>query len=597
MIYRYSILILAMSTAFLASCMLGTTEKKEVYCEPLEQGCQVTQWQGTAYDTSRVTTRNMDWYYRFRKVEEINSPNDEWSLSFIQGNEAVLTFTDAGVQRIMKARVIRPDRARVVKGIGIPIEGHVGGLSFADNKVLLSSSGIDNYIGNSGLYEATYNDNMLFDITRLEAPINYNEYTWEGHPTISSDGLVAFFVSDRDMRYKGTEIYLIWKMRNGIWSEPINCGNNINSHCDELTPFLTNDGKKLYFASAGHETVGGYDIFSADISPEFWEMVRHASVPQDVEKFFTNVENLKPPLNTEFDELFPSSPGDADSVLYYSSNQMQNEENAVLRQGGFDIFVRFKYGYKYTEEETKKPIIERDEIGDIAIVDEIVTPEFEEIPFILEGIIYSEESLHPIEGADIIVKELPQDTVYKQTKSDAKGKYSLELMKNHSYEVVAQSRDLFFESYNVRIEPDDTSSVVYKEFSLPEVMNLWINFPTDAWQDPYKYILDSNGVASNKIWSKELDNVAANIIYSSEKLEKIILVGHTDDVGQSKYNYGLGERRVNFIIAELVKRGIDENLLEGRSAGEDEPLIRRKKESLNNYRKRLRRVTLTKIFK
>jgi hypothetical protein len=595
MFLRPVIFIFAISLALLTSCVMGVTEKKEVYCPPIEQGCEPGQWQGTPYDTSRETTRNMTSFYRFKKVEEINSQNDEWALSFIEGSQAVLTFSDADVQKIMKARVIRPDRARIVKGIGLPIEGHVGGLTFSDSKVIFSSSGVDEYIGNSGLYEATYNDNILFDIERMSAPINLNEYTWESQPAFAANGNVIFFASDRDMKYKGIEIYMIWKMRNGIWSKPINCGNNINSHCDELTPFVSQDGKKLYFASAGHETVGGYDIFSADIDPELWNAVRQASVPENIENYFTNVENLRPPLNTVYDELFPSSPTNPDSILYYSSNQLDNEDNTVLRQGGYDIFVRYKVGIAIEEKETL-PETEPDVIPDVEVVDIVTEPEFDE-PFDLTGIIYSEETLNPIEGADIIVKRLPQDSVYKQTKSDREGKYLIELYKNNDYEIVAQSKEQFFESYNLRVEPDDTSSVVYKEFSLPEVMNLWINFPTDKWADPYTYILDSNGVATNKLWHKELDNLAENIKYSSATLEKIVLVGHTDDVGHRDYNVSLGQRRVDFVISELIKRGVDEDLLEGRSAGEDEPVVRRDRETLTNYRKRLRRVTLTKIFK
>jgi outer membrane protein OmpA-like peptidoglycan-associated protein len=82
-----------------------------------------------------------------------------------------------------------------------------------------------------------------------------------------------------------------------------------------------------------------------------------------------------------------------------------------------------------------------------------------------------------------------------------------------------------------------------------------------------------------------------------EQIDKIVLVGHTDDVGSDEYNYNLGNRRVDFVIDELVKLGVPRNLLYGRSAGEKEPLSKYSNEELSQYRKRLRRVTMEKFFK
>ncbi len=38
-------------------------------------------------------------------------------------------------------------------------------------------------------------------------------------------------------------------------------------------------------------------------------------------------------------------------------------------------------------------------------------------------------------------------------------------------------------------------------------------------------------------------------------------MGHTDDIGSVEYNNKLGERRVNFVINELVQRGIPRQIL------------------------------------
>jgi len=141
---------------------------------------------------------------------------------------------------------------------------------------------------------------------------------------------------------RGVDIWFVIKLDDGSWSEPINCGDSINSGCDEITPFLTQDGKTLLFSSCGHETVGGYDIFSSKIAPEFWDLVKSKDLSKlnDAGKYFSKAKNLRPPLNTPGDEIFPTSPGDPDELLYYASNQSAEVNSIVLLRGGFDIFVR-----------------------------------------------------------------------------------------------------------------------------------------------------------------------------------------------------------------------------------------------------------------
>jgi outer membrane protein OmpA-like peptidoglycan-associated protein len=54
-------------------------------------------------------------------------------------------------------------------------------------------------------------------------------------------------------------------------------------------------------------------------------------------------------------------------------------------------------------------------------------------------------------------------------------------------------------------------------------------------------------------------------------LPKLILVGHTDNVGSEKYNLGLSKRRVVSVKAFLVKQGIRANRLGATGKGETQP--------------------------
>ena len=58
-----------------------------------------------------------------------------------------------------------------------------------------------------------------------------------------------------------TDIYKIVKGKNGKWSKPINLGPTINTPGDEMTPFIHTDSQTLYFSSNGQDGIGGLDIF------------------------------------------------------------------------------------------------------------------------------------------------------------------------------------------------------------------------------------------------------------------------------------------------------------------------------------------------
>lgn len=57
------------------------------------------------------------------------------------------------------------------------------------------------------------------------------------------------------------DIYVCIKDEFGNWMAPINLGPTINTTGFEISPFLSRDGKTLFFASSGHEGYGDADIF------------------------------------------------------------------------------------------------------------------------------------------------------------------------------------------------------------------------------------------------------------------------------------------------------------------------------------------------
>jgi hypothetical protein len=97
--------------------------------------------------------------------------------------------------------------------------------------------------------------------------------------------------------------------------------DDINTPFDEISPIMSHDGKKLFFSSKGHKTIGGYDIFVSHLVNGKW----------------TKPKNLGYPLNTTDDDVFYFPIGDG-SAGYMSRVMPQSF-------GGTDIyFVQFEQG-------------------------------------------------------------------------------------------------------------------------------------------------------------------------------------------------------------------------------------------------------------
>ena len=143
-----------------------------------------------------------------------------------------------------------------------------------------------------------------------------NSSYWETHSAKSADGNTLYFVSDRPGGYGGRDIYRCVKLPNGQWSKALNLGPKVNTQYDDDAPFIHPDGKTLYFASKGHNSMGGFDIFNTQIdSRGDW------SVP----------ENIGYPINTVDDDVFYVTSADSRRA-YFSSD----------REGGYgrkDIYM------------------------------------------------------------------------------------------------------------------------------------------------------------------------------------------------------------------------------------------------------------------
>lgn len=159
----------------------------------------------------------------------------------------------------------------------------VSSLSYEGSMLFLSKE--DEF--NSDIYVSLYIDNRWTKSKALGS--NINTKYWESHASISKDGKTLYFTSNRKGSIGDMDIYVSHLSEAGNWGGAKNLGTEINSKLNEDTPFITEDGKSLYFSSQGFTSMGGYDVFKSELNTD-----NEWSIPQ----------NLGYPLNTTDDDLF-----------------------------------------------------------------------------------------------------------------------------------------------------------------------------------------------------------------------------------------------------------------------------------------------------
>ncbi|MFY7732356.1 MAG: OmpA family protein [Bacteroidia bacterium] len=136
-------------------------------------------------------------------------------------------------------------------------------------------------------------------------PFAYNSIGYSvGHPCFNAAANTMYFISDMPGGFGGSDIYKTTKDGSGVWSKPVNLGNQINTEGDELFPFYEENSMMLFFTSDGRYGLGGLDIFLCEIRDDK----------------IGKIINVGAPLNSRFDDISAIA-DDKMSTGYFSSNR------------------------------------------------------------------------------------------------------------------------------------------------------------------------------------------------------------------------------------------------------------------------------------
>ncbi|MFP4024513.1 MAG: hypothetical protein ACLFVR_08295 [Thiohalospira sp.] len=145
---------------------------------------------------------------------------------------------------------------------------------------------------------------------------------------------VLFFAAKNKTR-GDYDLFRITKLTDTTWSQPENLGDIINTPFDENYPFIHSDGTTLFFASKGHYSMGGYDVYKSS-----WDWSRQT---------WSESENIGFPVNSPFDDILYVPSANNKLALVSSNRACGTNEYTVYK-------IDPEYYTPYIELETQEKI-------------------------------------------------------------------------------------------------------------------------------------------------------------------------------------------------------------------------------------------------
>lgn len=419
-----------------------------------------------------------------KEVEYINELNDQFHngpSTFTEDNKTVYFTRTKAVKQTQKTN--NPDPTSWFKDY----EGDI-------------------YTNRLEIYSAKYVDGKWSEITPFEK--NNSALYSVGHPALSPDGNILYFVSDMPGGLGGTDIYYCEKRSNGTWGDPRNAGDIINTAGKEVFPFVDKNGV-LYFSSDSHLGMGGLDLFKANGSKDNWG----------------EAENLKYPINSPKDD-FSIYIVKTDRIGYFSSN----------RYGGLGSDDIYSFVYSPppppvpTELMLSVSTFERLENGTIQALAGV------DVHYHING------DVNPIDIEGL-----------------SPGVYQAVLKCDENYLINGAITGYFSKEAEIQTKCETMNDTVYVQLIFDKIVinkpiiieNIYYDF--DKWD-----IRPDAAVELNKIVHLLIEN--PQII--------IELGSHTDSRGFDNYNQVLSKKRAESAVQYIVDNGIEKGRITAKGYGE-----------------------------
>ncbi len=363
--------------------------------------------------------------------------------------------------------------------------------------------------GSCDLYISRKTNNGWSEAENLGPIINTD--FWESAPSLSPDKKDLYFSSSQGGGYGGKDIWVCHRNEKGKWSRPENLGPVVNTSGDESCAFMYSDNQTLFFNSTGHTGYGASDLF-------FSKKENDSSWAEPV--------NLGYPVNTIDDEgsLIVASDG---KTAYYASEGKDS-------RGALDLYS-------------------------FELRDDIRPPK----TLWVKGKVFDAKTKAGLPSS-VELTDIRSRLTISKVQTDEDGNYLTTLPVGKDYAFNVNRKGYLFFSENYDLSGNKIDSVFTADIPLQPIEPGASVVLKNIFFDSKKTELKPESIA-------ELNSVI-QLMNDNPKL-KILISGHTDNVGKPQDNITLSNSRalavVNYLLAS---RQIAKDRLQYKGFGETKPI-------------------------
>lgn len=386
-----------------------------------------------------------------------------------------------------------------------------------------------------------------------------NEYGY-----LTMDGKAILLAFARKKNSEDDDLYISF-FEEGRWTRPLELGEEINTKYSETTPFLSADGKTLYFSSDRPGGQGSQDIYLTRRLDDTWQ---HWRKPQ----------NLGSPINTEEYDAYYSIAAKGDYAYFMSGKGSLGKKDifrlAVEAQsppGGGSVNESSQVGGAASDLVKGSPdasgVVKESPPsgGPVNGSTRSVTSQESDPVVLLSGTVLNQQTGKVPEDASVTYEDLSNGKVLGQAKPDpTTGKYKLVLPYGKNYGITAKAKGLIPTSTNLdltsmrgrylELDDRDLSMVPLVKGNTATINNLFFDLGKATLKPESEPEL-------KRILQVMKENVALVIEIS----------GHTDNTGSDEINNKLSLERANAVKENLLKGGINQSRIRTKGYGKSKP--------------------------